>query len=396
VGFEQVLVMSKARNGEIPEQPRQRNAQSGPSGNATPRHQIPDAAGGAHEGILSSPQFLRQLETEKRRADRAKSALSLVVVRAEPSRPCSLANMDELLDILIRSKRETDMLGFVGGDRIGFLLPHTDEGGAAAVMKNVAKRTAHLPVSIAAATYPQHLFDFLTKAPKETTETFALLLDGQQGPGRVAAVAKRTLDVAGALTAIVIFSPIMLSVAIAIWTTSPGPAIFRQTRLGKRGAPFVCYKFRSMRTDADDRIHREYVTKLIEGQLDQINQGDQKRPLYKMSADPRITAIGRFIRKTSIDELPQLFNVLKGDMSLVGPRPPLPYEAEKYQSWHLRRILRVRPGITGLWQVEGRSSTSFDDMVRLDLRYIGDRSLWLDLRILLKTVKVVLRRDGAG
>jgi lipopolysaccharide/colanic/teichoic acid biosynthesis glycosyltransferase len=115
-----------------------------------------------------------------------------------------------------------------------------------------------------------------------------------------------------------------------------------------------------------------------------------------MMGDPRITPVGRFIRKTSIDELPQLFNVLKGEMSLVGPRPPLLYEAEKYQSWHLRRILRVRPGITGLWQVEGRSSTSFDDMVRLDLRYILSQSIWQDLKILLMTVKAVLTRHGAG
>jgi len=126
-----------------------------------------------------------------------------------------------------------------------------------------------------------------------------------------------------------------------------------------------------------------------------VNQGSENRPLYKIQSDPRTTPVGRFIRKTSLDELPQLFNVLKGDMSLVGPRPPLPYEAEKYQSWHFRRVLQVRPGITGLWQVEGRSTTSFDDMVRLDLRYIRNWSLWLDLKILLKTIKVVLRRDGA-
>jgi len=151
-----------------------------------------------------------------------------------------------------------------------------------------------------------------------------------------------------------------------------------------------------LRTNADDRIHREYVASLIKGDLQQINQGDVAKPIYKLKADPRVTPVGRIIRKTSLDELPQFFNVLKGDMSLVGPRPPLPYEVAQYQSWHLRRILDVRPGITGLWQVEGRSKTSFDDMVRLDIRYTRSWSLLLDLKLLFKTVKVVLKRDGAS
>jgi len=150
-----------------------------------------------------------------------------------------------------------------------------------------------------------------------------------------------------------------------------------------------------MRCDNDDAVHREYVKNLIQGRHDQINEGDAEQPAYKMQSDTRITAVGRIIRRTSIDELPQLFNVLKGEMSLVGPRPPIPYEIEDYQSWHLRRLQEVRPGITGLWQVEGRSKTSFDDMVRLDLRYIRNWSLWLDIKILFKTVLVVIRCDGA-
>lgn len=199
----------------------------------------------------------------------------------------------------------------------------------------------------------------------------------------------------GSLIGILLFSPIMLITMIAIKSTSPGPVIFKQIRLGRRGVPFVFYKFRSMFINTDDRIHREYVAHLIKGHLEEINQGDQDKPLYKIKSDPRVTRVGQIIRKTSIDELPQLFNVLKGDMSLVGPRPPLPYEVEKYQSWHLRRVLDAKPGITGLWQVTGRSQTSFDDMVRLDLQYIRNWSLWLDFKILLKTVKVVLKLAGA-
>ena len=133
---------------------------------------------------------------------------------------------------------------------------------------------------------------------------------------------------------------------------------------------------------------------LIDGKHDQINQGNRENPLYKLKNDSRVTPVGRIIRKLSIDELPQLLNVLRGEMSLVGPRPPMPFEVEKYKSWHLRRILEVKPGITGLWQVEGRSRTSFDDMVRLDIRYVQNWSLWLDLKILAKTVREVLMPKG--
>jgi lipopolysaccharide/colanic/teichoic acid biosynthesis glycosyltransferase len=177
--------------------------------------------------------------------------------------------------------------------------------------------------------------------------------------------------------------------------SSPGPIIFRQTRLGEKGAPFTFYKFRSMRTDSNDQIHREFVKELINGNHASINNSNTETPLYKMKADPRITKVGKFIRKTSIDELPQLYNVLKGDMSLVGPRPPLPYEAEKYQSWHLRRILDMKPGITGLWQVEGRSRTGFNEAVRLDLKYLAKWSNLLDIKILFKTVKEVIQCRGA-
>jgi lipopolysaccharide/colanic/teichoic acid biosynthesis glycosyltransferase len=151
-----------------------------------------------------------------------------------------------------------------------------------------------------------------------------------------------------------------------------------------------------MMADADDSVHRQYVGNLIAGNHADVNQGDAANPLYKLQGDARVTAVGAFIRRTSIDELPQLFNVLKGEMSLVGPRPPIAYEAENYQSWHLRRVLESRPGITGLWQVVGRNRVTFDEMVRLDLRYTRTWSLWLDFKILVKTVIAVFRFDGDG
>jgi lipopolysaccharide/colanic/teichoic acid biosynthesis glycosyltransferase len=138
------------------------------------------------------------------------------------------------------------------------------------------------------------------------------------------------------------------------------------------------------------------VSNLIKGNLEKINQGDEKKPVFKMKTDHRITKVGKFIRKTSLDELPQFWNVLRGEMSLVGPRPPIIYEIEKYEPWHLRRVLEMKPGITGLWQVEGRNTTTFNEMVRLDLRYVRDWSIWLDIKILFKTVIEVFRPSGAA
>ena len=206
---------------------------------------------------------------------------------------------------------------------------------------------------------------------------------------------KSGIDTVGSVICILTLMPVMLMTALAIKVTSPGPVIFKQFRLGKQGIPFTFYKFRSMYVNMDDQINREYTRNLISGQQKEINQGSEEKPLYKIKSDPRITRIGKFIRKTSIDELPQFFNVLKGEMSLVGPRPALSYEVEKYKPWHLRRILEVKPGITGLWQVQGRSVVGWDDSVRLDIQYIRKRSLIFDLKILLRTVKVVLTCKGA-
>jgi lipopolysaccharide/colanic/teichoic acid biosynthesis glycosyltransferase len=203
------------------------------------------------------------------------------------------------------------------------------------------------------------------------------------------------MDIVGAAVGLVLTAPLLLVIAAAVRLTSKGPALFKQERIGYRGRPFTMFKFRTMRVGCDDAIHRQYVKKLIEGRNDEINLGTAERPLYKLPNDPRITAVGSFLRKTSLDELPQLINVLLGQMSLVGPRPPLPFEVESYKSWHLRRILEAKPGITGLWQVYGRSSTTFDEMVRLDLRYAAQRSLLLDLKLMFKTFAAVFSAKGA-
>lgn len=209
----------------------------------------------------------------------------------------------------------------------------------------------------------------------------------------IAGVVKRSVDILAAGLGLLILSPLYLILALLVKRSSPGPVFFVQERLGRNGRPFKFYKFRSMRHDADDAIHRQFAAMFINGDEDGCRAQNGGKDLFKLEEDPRVTAIGSWMRRTSMDELPQLWNVLIGDMTLVGPRPPIAYEIENYQPWHLER-LKVTPGLTGLWQVMGRSKVSFDEMVHLDLHYINHWSLWLDLEILLRTVPVVLRGTG--
>jgi len=191
----------------------------------------------------------------------------------------------------------------------------------------------------------------------------------------------------------VVLLPLYLVIAFLVKSSSPGPVLFVQERLGRHGRPFKFYKFRSMRHDADDSIHRQFAAMFINGDDDGCHARNGGKAVYKLEQDPRVTGIGRWLRRTSPDELPQLLNIIKGDMSLVGPRPPISYEIENYQPWHLER-LKVIPGLTGLWQVSGRSQVSFDEMVHLDLHYINHWSLLLDLKIILRTVPVVFHGTG--
>ncbi len=349
------------------------------------------------DDVLPRHYFLRQLEREKRRTDRSKASLSIVLFRFDSKSGDHIDNVDRLLRVLSKKKRETDIIGYLSDDFIAVLLTDTEEQGTHVLTQKVVAHLGSTPYSTVAATYPDRLFDDLTGKNQTTQDPNPFFLERFPGASDSTGsyALKRSLDIAGAIIALLLLSPLMFVIAIAVAVTSPGPVIFKQVRLGKRGVPFNFYKFRSMYCNADDQVHRDYVAKLIAGDVHGVNQGDETTPLYKMKDDTRVTRIGRLIRRTSMDELPQLFNVLRGDMSLVGPRPPLPYEAEKYQSWHLRRVLEVKPGITGLWQVNGRSKTSFDEMVRMDLRYTRNCSLALDLKILIKTVKVVVRGDGA-
>ena len=220
-------------------------------------------------------------------------------------------------------------------------------------------------------------------------------------------LAKRIIDIFAALILLVLFSPLILLIALAIKIYSPGPIFFVQERVSsKRQARgknsywkrvvFPCYKFRTMHLNANSSVHQAYIKALIDNDLEQIQnlQGDTSA-IHKLVHDSRITRPGRLLRKLSLDELPQLFNVLRGDMSLVGPRPAIPYEVEMYKPWHLQR-LEVQAGMTGLQQVVSRSTSDFDEQVRLDIEYIDRQSLWLDIKIILKTPLIIISTRGAG
>ena len=210
-------------------------------------------------------------------------------------------------------------------------------------------------------------------------------------PRPATSLARRALDVSVAGAVLLLLVPVLAVAALAVRLSSPGPVLFRQRRLGRHMEPFTVLKFRTMRADADSALHRDYVRSLIGTQPPE----DAPDNLYKLVIDPRVTRVGRFLRSWSLDEVPQLWNVLRGEMSLVGPRPVIEYEVEQYPDWYLRRFA-VKPGLTGLWQVSGRNEKTYEEMVRYDIEYAERRSLWLDLRILARTALVVMRRQGVA
>jgi lipopolysaccharide/colanic/teichoic acid biosynthesis glycosyltransferase len=219
---------------------------------------------------------------------------------------------------------------------------------------------------------------------------------------------KRLVDLTLSILAFALIWPLMLAIIVCVKLDSPGSAFFAQKRVGVRRrrhngnvyweqVHFTCYKFRSMRADADQNLHRKFVEAYIAGddaRMASVQPDKNGKTKYKLNGDPRITRIGSFLRKTSLDELPQLWNVITGDMSMVGPRPAIPYELENYSAWHKRR-LEAYQGMTGLWQVKGRGELGFNEMVALDVEYADSQSFWLDIKILLGTVPAVLLNRGA-
>ena len=224
---------------------------------------------------------------------------------------------------------------------------------------------------------------------------------------RLYCASKRLLDILVSTAALILLVPLMLAIALLVKLDSPGPVIFAQERVGLRKRisngrgkwevdTFTLYKFRTMYHAVDANLHQAFIQAFIHDDREGMAALHGNESLtFKLTADPRVTGLGRFLRRSSLDELPQFWNVLKGDMTLVGPRPPLAYEVDMYEPWHRQR-LEVKPWLTGLWQVSARSSVGFDEMVRLDIWYINHQSLWLDVKILLKTPLAVLSGKGAA
>jgi lipopolysaccharide/colanic/teichoic acid biosynthesis glycosyltransferase len=356
--------------------------------------------------LLDEDSFLSLLYLERRRAERAKKpfVLMLVDVRAALANGQRKSTIDKISLALTKSVRETDFIGsYLEENLLGVIGTELGETAPQVVkmrMLEKVRKEFQMSLGTEKAELISFSFHFFPEEIKENDSdhsaniTLYPDLSRKNGTKKLALGIKRAMDLAGSAAALLILSPVYAALALAIKLTSKGPALFRQKRLGQYGKTFTVLKFRSMRTDCDARIHQEYVNQFISGNVNRGSQeGDQT--VFKIQRDPRITGIGSFLRKTSLDELPQFWNVLCGDMSLVGPRPPIEYEFKAYHSWHRRRVLEIKPGITGLWQVNGRSRTRFDDMVRLDLKYARVWSIWLDLKILLQTPGAVFSGEGA-
>jgi lipopolysaccharide/colanic/teichoic acid biosynthesis glycosyltransferase len=352
-------------------------------------------------GFEISPEsiFLPTVQREIRRTERSGRPFLLVLIRTEAFQGANGTRVTRAVGAsLEKSIRETDWFGWYESNRtLGVVLTEIGEATEAQVafLKN------KLSVALQKALGSQELRNLrliIRLYPRHATWKEAegwdedVCRDVDVASGRRKLVAKRALDVVGSLFGILIFLPLILAIAVILRLTSEGPVIHRQKRVGQYGQLFDFYKFRSMRDNSDPRLHREYMAQMIEGgrALQSCNG------MYKLDNDPRVTSLGKLLRKTSLDELPQFLNVLRGDISLVGPRPPLPYEFERYRMWHRRRVLETKPGLTGLWQVKGRSRTTFDEMVRMDIRYAQTSTIWTDLQIICQTPVAMLSRTGAS
>jgi lipopolysaccharide/colanic/teichoic acid biosynthesis glycosyltransferase len=377
-------------------------------------------------GIHTPDVFQAIVDRERHRSDRNRHVFSVALFETGHRPGCEKTARD-VADVLAGTVRCTDEVGWFADGNIGVLLPETQPAGAWRFAEKAveALRTRGLSAVFEIYTYPSDaalrddrddrrqlhmnaildsgrgaapvrprragpfpLFDRFSPGEEDP----AANPDGNTGPGdglfiRPLSRVKRVFDIAGAVLGLLVLAPLLLVIAVLVRLQSPGPVLFTQERIGLLGRPFRCYKFRTMRVDSDTAVHHRHIRRLME----------EDAPLAKLDdgADPRLLSFGRLLRRSGLDELPQLWNVLKGDMSLIGPRPCIPYEYADLRRWQRRRSDAV-PGLTGLWQVSGKNRTTFNEMMRLDIRYARRRSLRLDLAILWRTVPAIVRqmRDG--
>jgi lipopolysaccharide/colanic/teichoic acid biosynthesis glycosyltransferase len=358
-------------------------------------------------GAPDEESFHRMISMERKRTARSRKPFLLMLLDTNTGVPRhqSVSVLAEVLSALALSTRETDVTGwYKDGAVVGVMFTEigiADHNSIARTMLARVNDTLRslLPleqfnqINISFHLFPEQR-DHETPTRPSNPVLYPDLVRRENARNSFRAM-KRVMDIVGSLVALTFCAPLFLIIAAAIKLNSKGPVFFRQVRVGQYGAPFVFLKFRSMYTDSDHDVHRGYVRQLIAGQAEVRPSNGNGAGVYKLTNDPRVTRVGAFLRKTSLDELPQFFNVFKGEMSLVGPRPPIPYEVDAYDIWHRRRLLEAMPGITGLWQVNGRSRLKFDEMVRLDLRYAQTWTPWLDVKILARTPRAVLFGGGA-
>jgi lipopolysaccharide/colanic/teichoic acid biosynthesis glycosyltransferase len=357
--------------------------------------------------VLGEETFRRMISVERKRTERSRNPFLLMLLdtgNCHGSEKNGKA-LDGIVSALLTFTRETDVAGwYKNRSIIGVMFTELVADDKTSILRTMLTRvSATLQNNLSFEQFDQisisfHLFPDDWDRDTSGRPSNPMLypdLSRRTNAKQCLSGIKRTMDIVGSTLALIIFAPIFAIVALAIKTSSKGPVFFRQERIGQYGKRFIVLKFRSMYIDNDPGVHKAYVTKLIAGQAQRKPSNGRGAGVYKLTNDERVTRVGAVLRRTSLDELPQFLNVLRGEMSLVGPRPPIPYELVAYQTWHRRRVLLAKPGITGLWQVNGRGRVKFDDMVRLDLQYASSWSPWMDIKILLRTPSAVILGEGA-
>jgi len=361
-----------------------------------------------NKSLISEESFKTMIQVERKRSDRSGKPFLVMLLDLTPiingkerylnSRNSILQFFNKVVNTITVETRDIDIKGWYDtGKSVGILFTEITPEGKNKILEKINSglykvfHEAASRINISCHWYP------MDHSELGNGEVQIFYPDPSQLSfrKRISRIAKRSIDIFGSLLGLLIFSPVFLIASIAIKLTSAGPVFFRQERVGKGGKTFRIYKFRTMTVKNDESEHREYMKQFIRGQAQAVEDETTGMKVYKLTNDSRVTSIGKFLRKTSLDEVPQFINVLLGDMSLVGPRPPIPYEVKEYNLWHRRRVLESKPGITGYWQIEGRSMTNFDGMVRMDIRYINTRSTLFDLKVILKTPLVLFTTKGA-
>lgn len=353
--------------------------------------------------VLNEGTFKRTIAVERKRTERTRRPFLLMLLEGSGYQSTVQAGgaLDRVMTVLMSNTRDTDVLGWYSDHyAIGVIFTGIADDERQSTLGAILSRvstTLRSELTMSQFSRISIAFHFFPddwsrdgSGLRGDPALYPDLYSFENGKSMMLA-AKRFMDITISIMLLTALMPILFLIAVAVKVTSKGPILFKQRRIGQYGRSFTFLKFRSMQVNNDPTVHKEYVKQLIAGKAERISWDGNSDGVYKLANDPRVTTVGKYLRRTSLDELPQLWNVLCGDMSLIGPRPPIPYELAAYETWHRRRLQQLKPGITGLWQVTGRSRVSFDEMVRIDLQYAALWSPILDLKILLRTPGAVIK-----